>query len=57
MEHRGSGSVEEPEILQRHAQGCVERLRGLEDPKLPLSTPTSIQLAPTSPTLVEGEFS
>jgi hypothetical protein len=33
----GEGSAEELGILQRHGQGCVERLRGLEDPILPLS--------------------
>jgi membrane protein len=53
----GAGSAEEPGILQRHGQGCVERLRGLEDPNLPLSAPTGVQLAPTSPKLVEGRFS
>src|SRR5215207_1367958 len=56
MEPQGRGSAEEPGIVQRHAQGCVERLRGLVDPKLPLSAPTGVQLAPTSPKLVEGEF-
>jgi hypothetical protein len=57
MEPQGRGSAEEPGMLQRHAQGCVERLRGLEDPKLPLSDPTGVQLAPASPKLVEGVFS
>jgi hypothetical protein len=37
-------------------QGCVESSRGLEDPKLPLSIPTGVQLAPTSLKLVEGVF-
>ena len=54
--HRGSGSGKELGTLQRHAQGCVERSRGLEDPNLPLSVPTGVQLAPSSPKLVEGEF-
>src|SRR5215204_3285707 len=39
-----AGSAEEPGILQRHAQGCVERSRGLGYPNLPLSTPTGVQL-------------
>jgi hypothetical protein len=39
----GAGSAEEPGLLQRHAQGCVERLRGLEVPNLPLSDPTGVQ--------------
>jgi hypothetical protein len=56
MEPQGRGSAEEPGIVQRHAQGCVERLRGLVDPKLPLSAPTGVQLAPASPKLVEGRF-
>ena len=41
-------------IIQWHGQGCVERLRGLEDPNLSLSIPSDVQLAPTSPKLVEG---
>ena len=45
----GAGSAEEPGILQRDSQGCVGPSRGLEDPILPLSVPTSVQL-------VEGEF-
>jgi hypothetical protein len=49
----GAGSAEEPAIFQRHGQGCVGPLRGLEDPNLPLSAPTGKQLAPTSPKLVE----
>ena len=56
LKHRVQVSAEEPEILQRHDQGCVNRLRGLEDPKLPLSTSTGVQLAPASPKLVEGVF-
>ena len=36
----GTGSAEELGIPQRHAQGCVESARGLEDPNLPLSVPT-----------------
>jgi hypothetical protein len=52
-----AGSGEEPGILQRHDQGCVERLRGIDYPNLPLSDPTGEQLAPTSPKLVEGVFS
>ena len=35
----GAGSAEEPGIVQRHGQGCVEPSRGLEDPNLPLSAP------------------
>jgi hypothetical protein len=53
----GAGSAEESEILQRHAQGCVAPLRGLEDPKFPLSDPTDVQLVPTSPKLGKGVFS
>jgi hypothetical protein len=52
----GEGAAEEPAILQRHAQGCVEPSRGLEDPILPLSVPSGVQLAPTSPKLGEGVF-
>jgi hypothetical protein len=52
----GAGLAEEPEILQRHEQGCVEPSRGLEDPNLSLSAPSGVQLAPASPKLVEGEF-
>jgi hypothetical protein len=37
------GLAEESGILQRHAQGCVEPSRGLEDPKLPLSAPNGVQ--------------
>jgi hypothetical protein len=37
-----AGSADEPEILQRYAQGCVGPSRGLEDPKLPLSAPTVV---------------
>src|SRR5215216_1361903 len=44
-------------MLQRHAQGCVEPSRGLEDRKIPLSAPNGVQLAPTSPECVEGSFS
>jgi hypothetical protein len=36
----GTGLVEEPAILQRHAQGCVEPLRGLEGSNVTLSAPT-----------------
>jgi hypothetical protein len=43
-------------IVQRDGQGCVERLRGLGDPNVPLSIPTGVQLAPTSPKLMEGSF-
>jgi hypothetical protein len=50
----GAGSAWEPGLLQRHAQGCVEPSRGLEDPNLPLSAPTGVQLAPTSPECVVG---
>ena len=52
-----AGSAEEPAILQRHGQECGEASRGIEDPNLPLSTPTGAQLALTSPKLVEGRFS
>ena len=48
------GSAEESGNLGRHAQGCVESSLGLEDPKLPLSAPTGVQISPTSPKLVEG---
>jgi len=48
--------AEESVILRRHDQGCVEVKRGLEDPKLPLSAPTGVHLAPTSQELVEGLF-
>jgi hypothetical protein len=40
----GAGSAEEMGILSRHGQGYVEPSRGLEDPILPLSTPTGLQL-------------
>jgi hypothetical protein len=39
MEPQGRGSAEEPGIVQRHAQGCVGPLRGLEDTNLPLLGP------------------
>jgi hypothetical protein len=52
----GAGSAEEQGTLQCHGQGCVERLRGLEDPELPLSTPTGVQFALTFLKLVEGLF-
>jgi hypothetical protein len=42
MEPQGRGSAEEPGIVQRHGQGCVERSGGLEDPKFPLWAPTSV---------------
>ena len=54
--NQGRGSAEEPGILQRHAQGCVGPLRGLVDPKVPLSAPTGVHLASTSPECVEVEF-
>ena len=54
MEPQGRGSAEEPGIVQRHAQGCVERLRGLEGSNHPLWVPTGVQLAPTSLKLLEG---
>jgi hypothetical protein len=53
----GSGSAEESTTLQRSGQGCVGPSRGLEDPNVPLSVPSGVQLAPTSPKLVEGQFS
>jgi hypothetical protein len=49
----GAGPADEAGVLQRHAQGCVEPWRRLGDPKLPLPAPTGVQLAPTSPKLVE----
>ena len=52
----GAGSAEEPGILQQHDQGCVGPPRGLEDPILPLSAPSGVKLAPTSPKLVKGAF-
>jgi hypothetical protein len=39
----GTGSAEEPGILQRPGQGRVETLRGLEDPNIPLSDLTGVQ--------------
>jgi hypothetical protein len=39
----GAGSAEELGDLQRHAQGCVQGLRGLEDPNLSLSVPSGVQ--------------
>ena len=51
--HRESVTAEESSIVQRHAQGCVEPLRGLEDPKLLLLVPTGVQLVPASPKLAE----
>jgi hypothetical protein len=36
---------------------CRTPSRGLEDPKLPLSTPTGVQLVRTSSKRVEGDFS
>jgi hypothetical protein len=53
----GEGSAEELGILQRPIQGCVEAQRGLKDPNLPLSVPTGVQLAPTSPKFMKGMFS
>jgi hypothetical protein len=38
----GAGSAEEPEVLQRHGQGCVERSGGQEVPNLPLSAPNGV---------------
>jgi hypothetical protein len=52
----GAGSAEEPGIVRRHDQGCVEPSRGLEDPILPIPAPTGVQLAPTSLKLMEGKF-
>jgi hypothetical protein len=37
--------------------GVCQTLRGLRDPKLPLSAPIGGQLGPTSPKLVEDVFS
>jgi hypothetical protein len=42
--------------VQWHRQGCVEASQGLEDPNVHLSIPSGVQLAPTSPKLVEGGF-
>jgi hypothetical protein len=53
----GTGSAEEPEVLQRPGHACVDPSRGLADPKFRLSTPTGVQLAPTSRKLVKGQFS
>jgi hypothetical protein len=39
----GAGSAEEPGVLQRPGQACVEPSRGLEDPPLPLVAPTGVQ--------------
>src|SRR5687767_10922584 len=50
------GSGEELGNLCVGCQGCVERSGGLELPNLPLSILSGVQLAPTSPKLVEGEF-
>jgi hypothetical protein len=52
----GGGSAEEFEILQRHPQGCVEPLRGLVDPNVPLSAPTGAARFYIFE-LVEGVFS
>jgi hypothetical protein len=52
----GAGSAEELGTFQRHVQGRVEPPRELEDPILPLSAPTGVQRAPTSPMLVEKLF-
>ena len=51
------GSAEEPAILQRRSQGCVEPARGLEESNLALSDPTGVQLAPTSPKFAAAGFS
>jgi hypothetical protein len=40
MEPQGRGLAEEPGILKRCAQGCVEPSRGLDDPNVPLSVAT-----------------
>ena len=45
------GSAEKSGFLKRHGQWCVGPSLGLEDPNLPLSIPTGVQLAPTSPKL------
>jgi hypothetical protein len=50
------GSAEESGLLAWYWQECVETLRGPIDRYLPLSIPTGVQLAPTSPKLVEGKF-
>ena len=55
-EYSYPGSAEEPGLLKRPGQGCVEPARGIEDPKLPLSAPNGVQLAATSAKLVEGVF-
>jgi hypothetical protein len=57
MEHQGRDRQRNEGILQRHDQGRVERSGGLGDPKLSLSVPTGVQIAPTSPKRVEGVFS
>ena len=53
----GSGAAEESGIPKRHDQGCVQGSRAPPRSTLSLSAPTGVQLAPTSPKLVEGEFS
>jgi hypothetical protein len=52
----GAGSVEEPGILRRQVQGCVEPSGGFEVPNPPLSALTGVQLAPIKPKLVNGDF-
>jgi hypothetical protein len=53
----GTGSAEESGLLLRHGQGYVGPSRGLEGRSLPLSSPAGVRLAPTSPKLVERQFS
>ena len=52
----GTGSVEELGDHRWYCQGCVEGSGGLDDPKLSLSAPNGVQLAPTSPKLAESSF-
>jgi hypothetical protein len=53
----GTGSAEEPGVLQRYGQGCVGPSRGFRDTNLPLSVPTGVQPALISPKLVQSRFS
>src|SRR5215213_9402575 len=49
----GAGPAEEPGLLQRYDQSYVERSRELDEANLPLSDPSGVQLAPTSPKPIE----
>jgi hypothetical protein len=56
LEPQGEDRQRNQGVLQRSGQGFVEPSRGLDDPNLSLSALTGVQLAPTSPKLVEGEM-